>query len=140
MGTYGSRSVNVLSEDDALGLNDEEVDELVDITNHSIESLAGNSVVSAGSDLGSKTVVEDNLANNLGGNGNTQDHPGELECITDDIEISSREDQSNNGTVGNARSTCLVLSVVIARQDGQMEFTHGDSSMKGAQRRRSGSE
>lgn len=85
----------------------------MDVTNHGVESLAGNSVVSAGSDLGSKTIVEDNLANNLGGNGDTEDHPGKLECIADDIEISSREDQSNNGTVGNSRSTCLVLSVVL---------------------------
>lgn len=77
----------------------------MDISDKGVESVAGNGVVSAGSKMGGQAVVEDGLANNLGENGHTQDHPRELEAPSKDIEVSSREDESDDGDVGDSGST-----------------------------------
>ena len=50
--TYSSRDTDVLGEQDALRLDDEEVDELVDIADHGVEGLLGNGVVLARAKLG----------------------------------------------------------------------------------------
>lgn len=99
---------DVLSEDDALGLNDEEVDQLVDIANNGIESLTGNSVVAAGTELASKTSVHDGLAGNLSGNSDAKDHPGKLEAPSQQIQVSNRKDEGDGGGVGNSRGTRVV--------------------------------
>lgn len=104
-GTYGSRRIHILGEQDPLSLNDKEVDELVDIADHGVESLAGNSVVLAGADLGSQTAVQDRLAGNLGGHGDAEDHPGKLESPSENIKIPNREDKSDDSGIGDGRST-----------------------------------
>lgn len=77
--TYGSRSIDVLGEEDALSLNDKEVDELVDISDQSVEGLAGDGVVLARTQLAGQTVAKDGLTGDLSEDGDAQSHPGELE-------------------------------------------------------------
>lgn len=103
MYTYGKRSKNVFSKDNTLSLDDKEVDELVDIPNKNVKSLARDGVVAARSDLSGQTLVEDNLANNLSGNGHTKNHPRNLETPSEDVEVSSREDEGDDGEIGDSR-------------------------------------
>ena len=72
-------------------LNDEEVDEFMNIADDSIEGLLGNGVIFARAELGSQAIVQDSLTGDLGENGDAQDHPGKLEGVADDIEISGHE-------------------------------------------------
>lgn len=104
-GTHSGRRGNILSKDDPLGLNNEEVDKFVNITNHCIESFARNGIISAGPDLSGETIVQHNLASDLGSHGDTQDHPGQLKGPSQDIEISSSENQGDDGNISNGRST-----------------------------------
>lgn len=106
--TYSNGCPDVLSKENALGLNDKEVDELVDIANQSIEGLARNGVVLARSQLASQTVAKDSLAGNLGEDGDTQGHPGELEGISDNIEVSNRKDERDDSGISDTRGTGVV--------------------------------
>lgn len=106
--TYGSRSIDVLGEEDALSLNDKEVDELVDISDQSVEGLAGDGVVLARTQLAGQTVAKDGLTGDLSEDGDAQSHPGELERVSEDIEVSDGEDEADDGGKGNARGTGVV--------------------------------
>ena len=105
MCTYSQGGPDVLSEYYTLSLDNDEVDQLVNIANNDIESLAGNSVVAAGTKLASKTGVHDGLAGNLSGNSDAKDHPGKLEAISQQIEVSNRKDEGDGGGVCNSRGT-----------------------------------
>lgn len=52
VGPYGSRSSETLREEYSLGLNDKEIEELMNIPNHAVEPLARNCVVSTRTQLG----------------------------------------------------------------------------------------
>jgi hypothetical protein len=80
----------------------------VDVTNQSVESIAGNGVVLARSQLSSKTVAEDSLAGSLGENSDTQSHPGQLESVSEEIEVSNREDERDDGGIGDTRGAGVV--------------------------------
>lgn len=100
--TYSSGDEQVLGEDDLLGLNDEEVDELVDISNQRVQCLLGNSVVLLGANLGSETGGEESLSNSFSQNSDTQNDVCKLEAVSDDIEVSGREDEEDGCKVRNA--------------------------------------
>lgn len=104
---YRSGGRNVLGENNALGLDDEEVGQLVDITNQDIEGLAGDGVVSTGAKLAGDACVHNQLTSNLGGDCDAQDHPRKLEAPSQHIEISNREDEGDDGEVSNGRGTCV---------------------------------
>lgn len=106
--TYRGRSTDVLSEEDALGLDDEEVDKLVDIAEDSVEGLAGNGVVAARTQLAGDARVHNHFTGNLGGNDDAQGHPGRLETIAQRIKVPNREDGCNDREVGDGRGTCRV--------------------------------
>lgn len=108
--SYRSGSRDVLGENDALGLNDEEVNELVDIANQNIEGLAGDGVVAAGPELAGDACVHNQLACNLGGDRDAEDHPRKLETPSQHIEVSNREDEGDDGEVGNGRGACVRLT------------------------------
>jgi hypothetical protein len=76
-----------------LSLNDEEVDELVDISNHGVEGLFRDSVVLAGADLASQAIVQKCLSGNLSRDSNTENHPSQLEGPPENIQIPNREDE-----------------------------------------------
>jgi len=103
-----SRNTNVLSEDDALSLNDEKVDELVDVSYGGIERLSGDDEVTSGAELGSEAVAEDELAGKLCKDGGAKHHPGKLQAVSQNIEVAGSEDEGNDGAVGDSRSTRVV--------------------------------
>jgi hypothetical protein len=104
--TYSSRSIDVLGKQHTLGLDDEEVDELVDVANQRVECFPRNSVVLAGTELGREAVVQEGLPGDLGSDGDAEDHPGELETPTHNIKVPNREDECDEGGIGDGRSTC----------------------------------
>lgn len=67
--TYGDCGINILCIEDALALNDEEVEKLLDIVQAGLERLLGNGVVLARTHLRGKTVIKQKLAGNLKGSG-----------------------------------------------------------------------
>lgn len=67
-GTNGDK--DVLAEHDALELNDEEVDELLNIVQRSLEGLTRNGVVLARAHTRGKATVHDKLADNFSSSGN----------------------------------------------------------------------
>lgn len=82
---YRSGNCDVLGKDDALGLDDEEVNQLVNITDQNIQGIAGNGVIATGTKLASETRVHNQFAGNLGGDCDTQDHPCKLEAPSQHI-------------------------------------------------------
>lgn len=102
---YSNRSTNILNKENSLGLNHKEVDELVDVTNHTIEGSSRNGPVSAGAHLSSETVVENNLTRNLGRDSDGKSHEGQLESPSNHIEVPSGEDERDNRSVGNGGGT-----------------------------------
>lgn len=79
----------------------------MNIADKNIEGLAGNGVVSAGTKLAGDTCVHNQFTSNLGGDCDAQDHPRKLEAPSQHIEVSNREDQGDDGKVGDSRGTCL---------------------------------
>lgn len=112
--TGGGRGEDILSKKNALSLNDEEVEKLVDVSDQAVEGFARNGVVSAGAELGSEAVVKDKLSGSFSGDGNGQSHPRELESPANNIEIASGDDGGDDGSVRNTRGTC-----------GHAESAHG---------------
>ena len=108
---YGNRSPDVLGEQNALSLNDNEVDQLVDVTDRGFEGLAGDGVVFAWTELARESGVHDGLTGDLGCDSDAKNHPGELEAPSDDIEVPNREDEAHDGGIRDGRSTCSLLSV-----------------------------
>lgn len=65
---YSCRCKYIISEDNTLRFNNEEVNELMKIPSKSIKSLLWESVVFSWADLGDETVVEKSLARCLSQN------------------------------------------------------------------------
>ena len=65
--THRSRVNNILRKEDALELDDEKVDELLNILGKSFETFARDRVVLLWSEGRGKTLRKDQLANKLGG-------------------------------------------------------------------------
>jgi hypothetical protein len=137
--TYGSGSKDVLGKDDSLGLDDKEVNELMNVPNKGIQSLTRNCVVPTRANLSSKTVVENDLAKHLGKNGYTKDHPRNLESPSEKIQVSRSEDSTDDSHISNGRCAYCVTDVSSRRSDRRYESTYEGCSMKEARRKRSGS-
>ena len=82
---YQKSCPEVLDEDDALELNDEEVDELLRIVQEALKGFLGNDEVLLWSHLRSNTISKHCLACNLGCSGYAKDHVQNLEGIADDV-------------------------------------------------------
>jgi len=63
--TYGTRSKEILSKDNPLRLNDEEVDELGDITHEGVQGLLADSVVFSWANLRGESSREESLASSF---------------------------------------------------------------------------
>lgn len=100
--TYSTRNKDILREDDLLSLNDEEVDELVDISDKRVEGLLGNGIVFLWADLGGEASREEGLSSNLSQHSDTQNHICKLEAVSENIEVSGGEDEEDGCEVGNA--------------------------------------
>jgi hypothetical protein len=115
--TYSGGSKDVLGKDDPLGLDDKEVNELMNVPNKGVQSLAGNCVVSTRADLSGKAVVENDLTKNLGKNGYAKNHPRNLKSPSEKIQVSRSEDSTDDGHISNGRCACCVTDVSSRRSD-----------------------
>lgn len=106
--THSSRSANVLDKDNALGFNQEEVDEPVGIADQAVKGLARKRIVLARAELGSQAIVKDQLAGDLCRNGGGQDHPRESESPADEAEVPVGDDGRDDGDIGDGRVACTV--------------------------------
>lgn len=83
--TYSSRHGNVLSKQNPLSLDDEEVEKLMDVPNKGVKSLPRERVILARSQLGSQAIVQEGLSSNLSKDGNTKGNPRQLQSVARDI-------------------------------------------------------
>ena len=60
-------------------------------------------VVATRTHLGAKASADSQLTGNLGSDRDAQRHPGELESITQDVNVAGGKDQRNDGAVRNGR-------------------------------------
>lgn len=103
--TYTSGSEDVLGEENPLGLNNEEVDKLVDVSHQGVDGLARDLVVLPGAELRGDAVVEEGLPKDLGGDSGAESHPAELEAPSDYVEVAGGEDKGDDGHVGDTGGT-----------------------------------
>ena len=103
--TYGNGGPDVLGEEDALELNDEEVDKLLDVASEALESLTGNGVVLPGTHGGRKALAENELAGKLSGSGDTENGEGCLQDIALDGDVEGEENAGDDGGEGNGGGT-----------------------------------
>lgn len=99
--THSNGGPDVLSEEDALELNDEEVDELLNIAGDALKSLARNCVVLPGAQLGGKALAENEVAGKLSGSDRAEDSENSLQNIALDWDEAGKEDARDNGGEGN---------------------------------------
>lgn len=104
--TYSQGSPDVLGEDDALRLDDEEVNQFVNVADEDVEGLARNGVVTTGPELTGDASVHNSLPGGLGSDGDAQDHPGELEAPSDHIQVPNREDEGDDRGIGDGGGAC----------------------------------
>lgn len=114
---YANGDVNILRKNDALELNHEEVDQLLEVLKEALEGFLRDGEVAARSDLAGKALAHDSLACNLGKSGGcttlvlpsrrylfpltAQDDVCALQEIAEDIEVASSEDEGNDAEVGD---------------------------------------
>jgi len=106
--TYSTRNKDILCEEDTLGLNDEEVDELMDVTDKRVECLLRDCVVFPWADLCNEAVGEQGFSEPFSSHSNTQSHPCNFKGISEDIEVPGGEDEGDDGEEGNARSSGII--------------------------------
>jgi hypothetical protein len=110
--TYKSRSAHVLGKENPLGLDHEEVDELVHVPDHGIEGFPRHHVVLSRSNLRREAIAKDHLARHLSRDGGAKHHPRQLEEPPEYIEVPNREDKRDDDSVRNGRGTCVGPNLV----------------------------
>lgn len=100
-----SRNADILNENNALGFNQEEVDESMGIANQPLKGVVRKCVVLAGAELRGQAIVKDQLACNLGSNSGSQNHPGQGENPAKEVEIPDGDNGRNDGNIGDGRVT-----------------------------------
>lgn len=118
----------------------------MNVSDHRVEGFTGNGVVFAGSQLGSQTLVQNGLSGNLGKYGDAQSHPCQLEAVSQKIEVSSHEDDSDDTSVGDSRGAYQQNMGRLATStdtttiaNAGVVMTYEGCSTTEARRRRSGS-
>lgn len=102
--TYSDGGTDVLSEYNSLRFNNEEVNELMDITQCIIQSFLADCVVLCRSNLTCQTCLEQALAQDFCKNGDADGHVCQFECITEDIKVAGYEYECNSSKVCNTGS------------------------------------
>jgi len=102
------RRKDILCEDDSLRLDNEEVEQLMEITSERVKSLLGNSVVFSWANLGDEAGTQESLSSTFNDDSDEKSHPCKLKSIAQDIEVSGCEDEEDDGSVGNTGSSWVV--------------------------------
>lgn len=113
---YDGGGEDVLGEEETLGLDDEEVDELVEIARHGVERVLGQDVVLLRADLRDEAGVEEGLADDLSQDGHAESPPGDLQGVAQEVEVSGGEDEDDDGDVGDG-GDARVLPAEEAREE-----------------------
>ena len=98
-----ARGQDVLSEQKALRLNNEEVDQLIQIPSHRIQRSLGNGIILPRPYLRRETRIEQRAPRHLRGDGDTKRHPRQLESIAKQIQIARCEDEHHGSGVREGR-------------------------------------
>jgi hypothetical protein len=106
--TYSNRGKHVLCKDNALRLNDEEVDELIEVTSDAIEGRLGNSEILLWAKLGRQALAKDGLTKHFRCNCNPKSHPCKLEAIPENVKVPGSEDEDDAGDEGNGRDARII--------------------------------
>lgn len=106
--TYSTRDQNILNKDNSLGLDNKEVDQFMDITNHGIQRVLGNREVFSWTELGGQASGENSLAGEFGQDSDTKSNPGELEEVSEDVQVSCSKDEDNDRSVCKSGSSWVV--------------------------------
>jgi len=114
--TYGNSSVDVLSKDDPLELNDEKVHQLLEIAHHAVQSLAWDGVVLARTHLAGEALAERELTGNLGGGRDAEHHPGEPERIAGNGQVAEGEDGEHDAGVADGRRTRVLPAEQVVEE------------------------
>jgi hypothetical protein len=93
--TYSNGCVHVLGEHNPLGLNNEEVDELLNIVQQALERGLGDGEVLARPELGGQTPTKGKLPSDFRRGSNTECQVESLEDVADDVEVSGSEDEDD---------------------------------------------
>jgi len=72
-----------------------------------IEGLLCEDVVATRANLGSQATVQDQLAGDFSQDGGAEGHVGQLECISEDVEVASSKNEGDDGNVGNGGGACI---------------------------------
>lgn len=76
------------------------------VSDKTIDGLTRDSVVPARAKLRGKAVVKQELAHDLGGDGNAEGHPRQLHGIAGDVDVTRGEDEGDNGDESDGRGAC----------------------------------
>jgi hypothetical protein len=90
-------NINVLGEDNALRLDDEKVDKLLDIVQETLQGRLGDSEVLARPELGCDTLSKSGLSSDLCRSSTAKHDPSRLEDVADDVEVTGGEDEDDSG-------------------------------------------
>lgn len=88
----------------------------MDITNQGIQCVPRNCVVLLGTNLGSETGGQNSSAESFSQNSDTENHVGDLESITDNIKVSSGEDEEHNGGISDSGSSWILPREQTAKE------------------------
>lgn len=138
--TYTDGVGDILGEQDALELDQEEVRELREVFKNGLVCLLGDGVVAAGTERASDTLLENDMADNLNRGGHcetksvahsgnyrsrdqltSQRHVQKLEGPAEERQVASGENKADNAGVGNGGRTGL-LPLYTGR--GQQNRSH----------------
>ena len=106
--THSSSDWDILGKDNALNLDDEEVDEVFKVVEGGFQCFLRDLVVFSGADRAGHTRAHESLARGFSNSDNPKTHPGKLDHIADDGEVSGGEDEGESGHKGDA-GRALVL-------------------------------
>lgn len=101
MSTHSNSGPDILREEDALELDNEEVNQLLKVTSNGLESLARDGVVFPGAHAGGKALAEHKLTNDLSSSGGAEDGERGLEDIALDRDVAGEENAGDNGGEGD---------------------------------------
>lgn len=112
----GDGDKNIFGEQNALCLDDEEVDQLLDVAQHTLQRLARDGVIFARAHASAETMVEQGLSSNLERRRDRESVCRELKQIADDVQVTGQEDEGDHGEVsdsGCARILPLCMSALV---------------------------
>ena len=103
--THGDRVERLLSEQDALELDDEEVDKLLHIIKNTLKNLLRNCVITTRPERASQALRHDGSSDHLRKSSNAEDDIETFERKAKERKVAAGEDEGDCGGKGDCSST-----------------------------------